>query len=150
VHLATPILPSCNYYDNPTHKANECKIPSEDFFCDYCGKDGHQEVFYFAKFPERKQLRLPQQNLPTSSDVLQPKAKAPQPSTQALPTKGNSNKNGKKKEHNVDKREVLQAHAIQVQILQNELKSLMVQLVNLKGKSSKLVSHAQPIQGSSS
>jgi len=32
----------------------------------------------------------------------------------ALPTKGNSNKNVKKKEHNVDKKEVLQAHAIQV------------------------------------
>jgi hypothetical protein len=49
-----------------------------------------------------------------SSIVPQPKAKAPQPSTQALPTKGNSNKNAKKKEHNADKREVLQAHAIQI------------------------------------
>jgi hypothetical protein len=29
----------------------------------------------------------------------------------AFPTKGNSNKNAKKKEHNADKREVLQAHA---------------------------------------
>jgi hypothetical protein len=48
---------------------------------------------------------------------LQPKAKAPQPSTQAFPTKNNSSKNAKKKEHNVDKREVLQAHAIQVQTL---------------------------------
>jgi hypothetical protein len=53
-----------------------------------------------------------------------PRAKAPQPSTQAFPTKGNSNKNAKKKEHNVDKREVLKAHAIQAQTLQNELKSL--------------------------
>jgi len=52
--------------------------------------------------------------LPASSAVLQPKAKAPQLSTQVLPTKGNSNKNAKKKEHNVDKREVLQAHVIQV------------------------------------
>jgi len=34
--------------------------------------------------------------------------------TQALPTKGNSNKNVKKKEHNADKREVLQTHAIQI------------------------------------
>jgi uncharacterized protein involved in exopolysaccharide biosynthesis len=64
-----------------------------------------------------------------------------------LPTKGNSNKNAKKKEHNVDKREVLQTHAIQVQILQNELKSLKAQLANLKGKSSQPTSHAQPVQG---
>jgi hypothetical protein len=62
---------------------------------------------------EWKQLRLPWQNLPTSSTALQPKAKAPQPSTQAFPTKGNSNKNVKKKEHNADKREMLQAHAAQ-------------------------------------
>jgi hypothetical protein len=69
---------------------------------------------------------------------------------QALPTKGNSNKNVKKKEHNDDKREVLQAHAIQVQTLQNELESLRAQLANLKGKSCQLVSHAQPVQGSGS
>jgi hypothetical protein len=67
-----------------------------------------------------------------------------------LPTKGNSNKNVKKKEHNADKREVLQAHAIQVQTLQNELESLRVQLANLKGKSSQPASHAQPVQGSGS
>jgi hypothetical protein len=67
-----------------------------------------------------------------------------------LPTKGNSNKNVKKKEQNVDKREVLQAHAIQVQTLQNELKSLRAQLANLKGKSSQPASHAQPVQGSGS
>jgi hypothetical protein len=52
---------------------------------------------------------------------LQPKAKAPKPCTQAFPTKGNSSRNAKKKEHNVDKREVFQAHATQVQSLQNEL-----------------------------
>jgi hypothetical protein len=56
VHLAAPILPSYNYCGNPTHKANECNIPSEDLFCDYCEKEGHQEVVCFAKFPERKQL----------------------------------------------------------------------------------------------
>jgi hypothetical protein len=67
-----------------------------------------------------------------------------------LPTKDNSSKNAKKKEHNVDKREVLQAHAIQVQTLQNELESLKAQLANLKGKSSQPVSHAQPVQGSGS
>jgi hypothetical protein len=67
-----------------------------------------------------------------------------------LPTKGNSNKNAKKKEFNLDKREVLQAHAIQVQILQNEFESLRAQLANLKGKSSQLTSHAQPIHGSGS
>jgi hypothetical protein len=46
----------------------------------------------------------------------QPKAKAHQPSTQAFPNKGNSNKNAKKKEHNVDKKEVPQARAAQIQI----------------------------------
>ncbi len=76
VHLATPILPSCNYCGNPTHKATECNIPSEDFFCDYCGK-GHQKTVCFAKFSKRKQLRLPWQNLPASSTTLQPKARAP-------------------------------------------------------------------------
>jgi hypothetical protein len=63
-------------------------------------------------------------NLLTSYVALQPKAKAPRPSTQAFPTKGNSNKNAKKKKHNIDKREVLQTHVAQVQTLQNELKSL--------------------------
>ncbi len=121
VHSATPILPSCNYYGNPAHKASECNIPSEDLFCDYCGKEGHRESVCFAKFPKRKQLRLRRQNLPTSSAVPQPKAKAPQPSTQALPTKGNSNKNTKKKEHNADKREVLQAHAIQFRLYKMNL-----------------------------
>jgi hypothetical protein len=150
MHLVAPILPSCNYCGNPTHKASECNIPSEDFFCDYCGKKGHQEAVCFAKFLERKQLRLPQQNLPVSSVAPQPKAKQPQLSTHALPTKGNSNKNAKKKEHNADKKEVLQAHAIQVQTLQNELESLKAQLANLKGKSSQPASHAQLVQGSGS
>jgi hypothetical protein len=150
VHLIAPILPSCNYCDNPAHKASECNIPSEDLFCDCCGKEGHQEAVCFAKFPEYKQLRLPQQNLSASSVFAQPKAKAFQPSTQALPTKGNSSKNAKKKEHNADKKEVLQAHAIQVQTLQNELESLRAQFANLKGKSSQLASHAQPVQGSGS
>jgi hypothetical protein len=45
VHLVAPILPSCNYYGNPTYKANECNIPSEDLFCDYYGKEGHQKLF---------------------------------------------------------------------------------------------------------
>jgi len=67
-----------------------------------------------------------------------------------LPTKGNSNKNAKKKEHNADKREVLQAHAIQVYILQNELESLRAQLANLKGRSSQPANHAQLVQGSGS
>ncbi len=78
------------------------------------------------------QLLLPWQNLLSSFTAPQPKANAPQPSTHAFPTKGNSSKNAKKKEHNVDKREVLQAHVVQVQTLQNELKSLRAQLVNLK------------------
>ncbi len=67
VHLAAPILPSCNYCGNPAHKANECNIPFEDLFCDYCGKNGHHEVVYFPKFSKWKQLRLPQQNLLASS-----------------------------------------------------------------------------------
>jgi hypothetical protein len=117
VHSATPILPSCNYCGNPAHKASECNIPSKDLFCDYCGKEGHQEAVCFAKFPEQKQLRLPRQNLLASFVAPQLKTKAPQPSSHAFPTKGNSSKNAKKKEHNVDKKEVLQAHATQVQTL---------------------------------
>ncbi len=77
VHLTTPILPFCNYYGNPAHKVNECSIPSEDLFCDYCGKEGHQEVVCFAKFLEQKELWLPWQNLPKSSAAPQPKTKAP-------------------------------------------------------------------------
>ncbi len=145
MHLATPILPSCNYCDNPAHKTNECNIPFEDFFYDYCGKNEHPEIVCFAKFLERKQLRLPRQNLPTSSTALQPKAKAPQLSTHVFPTMGNFGKDAKKKEHNADKREVFQSHAIQIQTLQNELKSLRAQLVNLKGKSSQPANHAQLI-----
>jgi uncharacterized protein involved in exopolysaccharide biosynthesis len=49
-----------------------------------------------------------------------------------LPTKGNSNKNVKKKEHNANKKKVLQAHVIEVQTLQNELESLRAQFANLK------------------
>ncbi len=97
VHLVAPILPSCNYSGNPTHKTSKCNIPSEDLFCDYCGKKGHQETIFFAKFLEHNQLCLPRKNLPTSFVVPQPKAKAPQPSTQTFPTKGNSSKNVKKK-----------------------------------------------------
>jgi len=106
VHSAAPILPSYNYYGNLAHKASQCNIPSENLFCDYCGKEGHQEVVYFAKFLEQKQLRLPWQNLSASSTTPQPKAKAPQPLTQVFPTKGIYSKNVKKKEHNVDKKEV--------------------------------------------
>jgi hypothetical protein len=147
MHSITPILPFYNYYGNPAHKASQCNIPSEDFFCDYCGKEGHQEGVYFAKFLKWKQLRLPRQNLPASSVAPQPKAKTPQPSTHVFPTKGNSSKNVKKKKHNANKKEVFQAHAARVQTLQNELESLRAQLVNLKGKSSQPASHAQPVQG---
>jgi hypothetical protein len=51
VYLVAPIVPSCNNYGNHAHKANECNIPSEDLFCDYCGKKGNQKVVSFAKFP---------------------------------------------------------------------------------------------------
>jgi hypothetical protein len=86
--------------------------------------------------------------LPTSSITPQPKAKALQPSIQAFPTKGNCSKNVKKKEQNADKRDVLQAHAVQVQILQNGLESLRAQLANLKAKSSQPTNHALFVQGS--
>ncbi len=110
VHSAAPIVPSCNYYGNPAHKTNECNILSEDLFCDYCGKEGHQEAICFCQVPGTETTLIPRQNLLTSFATLQLKAKAPQPSTQAFPTKGNYSKNVKKKEHNADKREVLQAH----------------------------------------
>jgi hypothetical protein len=42
---------------------------------------------------------------------------------------------------------VLETHATQIQIFQNEFKSLRAQLVNLRGKSSQLTNHAQPVQG---
>jgi hypothetical protein len=45
---------------------------------------------------------------------------------------------------------VFQTHAVQVQTLQNELKSLRAQLVNLKGKFSQPANHAQLVQGSKS
>jgi hypothetical protein len=77
----TPILPSYNYYSNPTHKASECNFISKDLFCDYCGTEGHQEAVCFVKFPKQKQLWLPWQNLLASFVAPQPKAKAPQPST---------------------------------------------------------------------
>ncbi len=51
MHSATPILLSCNYCGNPAQKASECNNPTEDLFCDYCGKEGHQEFVCFAKFP---------------------------------------------------------------------------------------------------
>ncbi len=81
VHLAAPILPSCNYCGNHAHKTSKCNIPSEDLFCDYCGKEGHQDTVCFAKFSKWKQFRLPWQNLPASFVAVQPKAKALQPST---------------------------------------------------------------------
>jgi len=87
----------------------------------------------FCQVPGMNQLRLSQQNLPASFVAPQSKAKAPQPSTQAFPTKGNSSKNVKKKEHDANKREVLQAHAVQIQTLQNELESLRAQLANQQG-----------------
>jgi hypothetical protein len=45
---------------------------------------------------------------------------------------------------------VFQAHAAQVQILQNEFESWRAQLANLKSKSSQLGNHAQFVQGSRS
>jgi hypothetical protein len=39
VHSAAPNLPFYNYYGNHAHKASECNIHFEDFFCDYCGKE---------------------------------------------------------------------------------------------------------------
>ncbi len=42
---------------------------------------------------------------------------------------------------------MLQAHAIQVQTLQNEFESLRAQFANLKSKFSQLASHAQLVHG---
>jgi len=41
MHLVAPILPSCNYYGNPTQKTSECNIPFEDLFYDYCEENGY-------------------------------------------------------------------------------------------------------------
>jgi len=80
----------------------------------------------------------------TSFVAPQPRANAPQLSTHVFPTKGNSSKNVKK-EHNVDKKEVLQAHVAQVQTFQNEFESLRAQLANLKAKSSQPISHVEHV-----
>jgi len=45
---------------------------------------------------------------------------------------------------------VFQAHATQVQTLQNEFESLRASFAILKGKSSQPISHAQFVQGSGS
>jgi hypothetical protein len=59
VHLAAPILHSYNYSSNRAHKASGGNIPSEDLFCDYCGKEGHQEGVCFAKFiPRTKAISI--------------------------------------------------------------------------------------------
>ena len=149
-HLAAPILPSCNYCGNPDHKAHECNIPSEELFCDFCGKEGHQEAVCFAKFPERKQLRQPRQNLQQPAAAPPPKGKAAQPSSQGILTKSNFSKGSKKKEYQAAKKEVLQAQATQVQSLQSEIEGLRAQLATLKGKSTQPATHAQPVQGSGS
>jgi hypothetical protein len=47
------------------------------FSFDYYGKEGHEKIVCFTKFPESKQLQLPQQNLLASFAALQLKAKAP-------------------------------------------------------------------------
>jgi len=49
--------------------------------------------------------------LTTSTTTLQPKAKAPQLPLRLSPPRVIPSKNAKKKKHNVDKREMLQAHA---------------------------------------
>ncbi len=50
VHLAAPILTSCNYCGNLAHKASECNILSEDFFCDYWGKKDIRKLFVLLSF----------------------------------------------------------------------------------------------------
>jgi hypothetical protein len=71
----------------------------------------------FWQVSETKTTPITAAKLTNIFGFLQPKAKALQPSIQAFPTKGNSNKNFKKKEHNFGKREVLQAHVAQIQNL---------------------------------
>jgi hypothetical protein len=109
MHSVAPILPSYNYYGNPIHKANECNILSEDLFCDYCGKKDIKKLFvlpsswneshsdYHDKISEH--LLLPFNQKPRHFNLP----------LRLFPTKGSSSKNVKKKEHNADKKVVLQA-----------------------------------------
>jgi hypothetical protein len=110
---------------------------------------GTSKTYFFCQVPRTKTTLIAMVKSAKIFRCPSTKAKAPQPSTHAFPTKGNSSKNVKK-EHNVDKREVFQAHVIQVQTMQNELKSMRAQLANLKGNSSQPASHAHPVQGSGS
>ncbi len=116
MHSAALVLLFCNYCGNPIHKANECNIPSEDFFCDYCGKEGFRKLFvlpsswnrnnsdYNSKIYQHFSLPLNQKpkhfNLPLRFS----------PPMVILVSM-------LKKKHNVDKREVFQAHAIHNQTL---------------------------------
>ncbi len=45
MHLATPILPSCNYCGNPAHKANECNILLRISFVIIVGKRDIRKLF---------------------------------------------------------------------------------------------------------
>ncbi len=136
MHSTTPILPSYNYYGNPTHKVNECNIPFKDLLLLLLWVRGTLGSYLFCQVPRTKATPINMTKFASIFCCLSPKTKAPQPSTQAFPTKGNSNKNVKKSEQNVDKREVLEAHVVQVQSMQNELESLRAQFANLKNKSS--------------
>jgi hypothetical protein len=51
MHSIAPILVSYNYCGNLAHKASECNIASEFFFCDYYGKERNQEVVCFVYVP---------------------------------------------------------------------------------------------------
>jgi hypothetical protein len=77
VHSTAPILPSYNYCGNLAHKTNECNIPFEDLFCDYCGKKTHHEAVCFAKFQNGSNSDYHGKNMPASFVAPQLKAKAP-------------------------------------------------------------------------
>jgi hypothetical protein len=77
VHLATPILPFCNYYGNPFTKLMSATFLSRISLVIIVGKRDIRKLYVLPSFSKRKQLRSPWQNLPTSSVTPQPKAKAP-------------------------------------------------------------------------
>jgi hypothetical protein len=128
MHSTAPILPSCNYCGNHAHKVSECNIPFKDLFCAYCGKRDIKSCL-FCQISETKVTSIITVKFTNIFRCLSTKSQGTSAFHSSFPTKGNSNKNVKKKEHNANKREVLQAHAIQDQILQNELKSLKANLL---------------------
>jgi hypothetical protein len=77
VHSTTPVLPSCNYYGNPTHKANGCNILFEISFVIIMGKRDIKKLFVLPSSWNRSNFNYHGKNLPAPFVALYPKAKAP-------------------------------------------------------------------------